>query len=69
MKVVNCFFLMGVLLLSACNAERNLEYVNARNGKILVVNTPLHSKQLDKGFIISSVGKQSAPSLEPPVVN
>lgn len=67
MKLISGVLLLSCLLLSGCNSQRNLAYLNARNGKQLVVNAPLNARQLDNTYVLSNVGKISAPDLTPPV--
>tara|TARA_B110000879_G_C11008424_1_gene445994 strand:+ start:664 stop:873 length:210 start_codon:yes stop_codon:yes gene_type:complete len=66
MKLVRCIGLALLVILVGCSSERNLSYLNSHNGKNLVINAPLSAQQLDKGFVLSSVGKIAPQGITPP---
>ena len=68
MKLIRCIGLSLLVILVGCSSERNLTYLNSHNGKKLVINAPLSSKQLDRGFVIASVGKIAPQQITPPEI-
>lgn len=66
-KVVKLFLMAVMACLSACGSDKKVDYLDAHNGKLLVVSSPLTGKQLDKGYVLPNVGKVSPPELAPPV--
>lgn len=56
----------AVLLLAACAGKQDNPYLAAKNGRLLVVKSPLTKRHLDTGFVLSDPRAQKTPDNLPP---
>lgn len=58
---------LSLLLIVGCSAKQNQDYLNSKNGKMLVIKAPLSAKQIDNTYDLPKVGKIAPQNIEPPV--
>ena len=65
-----CILAIGLLSLAACSSlHHDNTYLSARNGKMLVIHSPLTKEHLSRQYVLPGAKQTKAPNTEPPFLS